>query len=405
MSAGGPDPTVGWDADPGVAWQEFAPLAGDATADVCVVGLGGSGLAAIGDLLDRGLGVIGIDAGRVAAGAAGRNGGFLLGGPAQAVHEFAATFGADVAVAFYRETLREIDRLETLLGDDVILRVGSIRVAGLPGRGDDDDDDHDDDDDDAARQRELADCDAQYAFMRAHDLAVERYDGPLGTGLYFPRDAAMNPVRRAMGLAARYGARARLHEHTPAIAIRPGRVETLNGVIHANSVIVAVDGRLDALLPHLDGRVRTTRLQMAATAAVDPPGRAVLPCPVYANWGYDYLQQDTAGRIVAGGGRDRFVDAEWTADQRPTAPVQAWIDGLIGRVARAALIDAPRVTHRWAASVGYTPDSRPLVAEVDRGVVACGGYCGTGNLVGPIAARTAVALAIDGAAPPPYFAT
>ncbi len=400
MSAGGPDPAVGWDAEPGVAWQTFAPLAGDATADVCVVGLGGSGLAAIGDLLDRGLDVIGIDAGRVAAGAAGRNGGFLLGGPAQAVHEFAATFGADVAVAFYRETLREIDRLETLLGDDVIRRVGSIRVAGLPGRGGDGD--HDDD---AARRRELADCDAQYAFMRAHDLAVERYEGPLGTGLYFPRDAAMNPVRRAMGLAARYAAGARLHEHTPATAIRPGRVETPHGVIHANSVIVAVDGHLDALLPHLDGRVRTTRLQMAATAAVEPSGRAVLPCPVYANRGYDYLQQDAAGRIFAGGGRDRFVDAEWTADQRPTAPVQAWIDGLIGRVARAASIDAPRVTHRWAASVGYTPDGRPLVTQIDTGVVACGGYCGTGNLVGPIAARAAVALAIDGAAPPSYFAT
>jgi glycine/D-amino acid oxidase-like deaminating enzyme len=38
------------------------------------------------------------------------------------------------------------------------------------------------------------------------------------------------------------------------------------------------------------------------------------------------------------------------------------------------------------------------------GVVAIGGYNGTGNLVGPVAARAAVALALDGTPPPPYFA-
>jgi glycine/D-amino acid oxidase-like deaminating enzyme len=230
----------------------------------------------------------------------------------------------------------------------------------------------------------------------------------------------MNPVRRAMGLAIRYAARppgaersaggaqqggaqqggaqqggARLFEHSPALTIAPGRVTTSRGQVRASYVIVAVDGRLDALIPQLAGRVRTARLQMAATAPVAP----ALPCPVYARWGYDYLQQDPAGRIFAGGGRDRFADAEWTADAEPTGPVQGWIDRLIARVAPAA-----RVTHRWAASVGYTPDLRPLVTEVASGVVACGGYCGTGNLVGPIAARAAVACAVDGAPPPAYFA-
>jgi gamma-glutamylputrescine oxidase len=60
------------------------------------------------------------------------------------------------------------------------------------------------------------------------------------------------------------------------------------------------------------------------------------------------------------------------------------------------------VTHRWAASVGYTQDSKPLCVEVSPGVVACGGYSGTGNLVGPLTARAAVALALDGTAPPSW---
>ncbi|MEO9094182.1 MAG: FAD-binding oxidoreductase [Microbacteriaceae bacterium] len=387
---------VGWDADPSVVWHSFGALDRHATTDVCVIGLGGSGLAAVGDAITRGLSVIGIDAGRVAAGAAGRNGGFLLGGPVQAVHVAAEQWGAELAVDLYRQTITEIDHLETLLGDDVIRRVGSLRIAGLPGVGPDGPSDTETGSDPDA---ERADCDAQFNFMRAHDLPVQRYSGPLGSGLYFPRDAAMNPVRRAMGLAGLYGAAARMYENTPAIAISSRAVRTPGGKISAGIVIVAIDGRLETVLPQLAGRVRTARLQMAATA---PARIGTVPCPLYANWGFDYLQQDDTGRIYAGGGRDRYLGQEWTDQSEPSRPVQDWIDLLINRVAGPI---APRVTHRWAASVGYTPDLRPVVAEVDDRVVACGGYSGTGNLIGPIAARTAIALALDGTAPPPYFAS
>ena len=136
---------------------------------------------------------------------------------------------------------------------------------------------------------------------------------------------------------------------------------------------------------------------MLATAPVGP-GR--LPCPVYGRWGYDYAQQLSDGRMFVGGGRDRFVDAEWTTSAAPTEPVQRHIEAVAARMAGAPVT----VTHRWAASVGFTPDGRPLCAEVADGVVAIGGYNGTGNLVGPVAARAAVALALDGQRPPAYFA-
>ena len=172
------------------------------------------------------------------------------------------------------------------------------------------------------------------------------------------------------------------------------RVVTEHGLISADVVLVAVDGRLDALLPQLAGRVRTARLQMLAT---QPVGKR-LPCPVYGRWGYDYAQQDAAGRILAGGGRDRFVDDEWTSETTPTPPVQAWVEQVAARMAGGPV----EVTHRWAASVGYTPDGKPLCVEVAPGVVACCGYSGTGNLVGPLTARAGVALALDGTAPPSW---
>jgi len=383
---------VGWDVDPEVArWRGLPALREDLRADVCVVGLGGSGLAAIGEVLRRGLSVIGVDAGRVAAGAAGRNGGFLLAGPATGIHRAAASWGADAALELYRQTLSEITELAGLLGPDVVRRAGSLRIAGLPGP-------PVDEAEEADRGVELADCDQQYDFLREHGIDVGRYDGELGTGLFLPEDAAMNPARRALGLATRYSGAARMFENSPVTAIEAGRVRTPGGVVSAGLVVVAVDGRLEVLLPELAGRVRTARLQMLAT---EPVRAGRLPCPVYGRWGYDYAQQDQAGRLFVGGGRDRFAEQEWTPQTAPTEGVQAWIERVAARFAGGPV----QVSHRWAASVGFTGDGRAVVTQARPGVIACGGYSGTGNLVGPVAARAAVALGLDGTAPAACFSS
>jgi glycine/D-amino acid oxidase-like deaminating enzyme len=379
---------VGWD-EAVADWPGLPPLGGDITADACVVGLGASGLAAIEALADRGLSVVGVDAGRVAAGAAGRNGGFLIGGPARFLHDALARWGP-AAVELYRATLAELDRLAERLGPDVIRRVGSIRLAGLPGE-------PGSDAEAADHAAELADCAAHAAALRAHGIAVDEYDGPLGRGLFLPDDAATNPALRAVLQARELAPRAALHEHTRVSAVHAGHVRTERGTISADYVIVAVDGRLPAVVPSLTGRVRTARLQMLATAPLPPR----LPCPVYGRWGYDYAQQAPDGRLFVGGGRDRFVDAEWTDDGQPTEPVQAYIETVAARMAGRPV----SVTARWAASVGFTDDGRPLCTMVDDGVVAVGGYNGTGNLVGPVSARAAVALAVDGAPLPSWLSS
>lgn len=365
---------MGWDE--GLDWPGLPPLDRDRTADACVVGLGASGLTAVEELTDRGLSVIGVDAGRVASGAAGRNGGLLLGGGAPFLHDAIARWGADAALDLYRATLRELDRMP----DTVVRRVGSIRLAGLPGAPDD---------------AELADCARQASALRDHGFAVEEYDDELGRGLFLPDDAATNPARRALTMADALRTRASLHENTHVSTVDSKRVTTDRGVISAGLVIVAVDGRLETLVPELAGRVRTARLQMLATAPVPPR----LPCPVYGRWGYDYAQQAADGRLYVGGGRDQYAHDEWTLEAVPTAPVQAWIETVAARMAGGPI----GVTHRWAASVGYTQDERPLCVETAPGVIVIGGYNGTGNLVGPATARAAVALALDGRPPPAWI--
>src|SRR4051794_34146373 len=74
-------------------WHGLPRLRGDVAADVCVVGLGGSGLSAVGELRRLGASVVGVDAGAVAGGAAGRNGGFLLAGSSEFYHDAVAVYG------------------------------------------------------------------------------------------------------------------------------------------------------------------------------------------------------------------------------------------------------------------------------------------------------------------------
>ncbi len=95
-------------------------LAGDAEAEVCVVGLGGTGLSCLAEALALGArSVIGLDAVGVAAGAAGRNGGLLLSGTAEYHHDLVRTVGRDRAVAITRRTQDEIRRIAAEVPDAV----------------------------------------------------------------------------------------------------------------------------------------------------------------------------------------------------------------------------------------------------------------------------------------------
>jgi glycine/D-amino acid oxidase-like deaminating enzyme len=253
---------------------------------------------------------------------------------------------------------------------EAVRRVGSLRIAATDG--------------------EVEDCRAQLAAMRADALEVEWYEGPEGRGLLVPTDGVYDPLLRCRTLARRLAdGGARLFEHSPAAEPHPGEVVTPAGRVRCDRVVVAVDGRLERLVPALAERVHTARLQMVATA---PLPEIRYPRPVYMRYGYEWWQQLPDGRIALGGFRDQGGDAEWTCDAEPCDAVQARIEHFL----RGTLgIDAP-ITHRWAASVGYTGDGLPVLAEVAPGVFACGGYSGTGNVIGALCGRAAAQLALTG---------
>ncbi len=353
-----PNAPAWWD---GISTDVRPTLTHHIGADVCVVGLGGSGLAAVRAARALGARVVGVDAGRIAGAAAGRNGGLLLGGLAPFHHDVVDRWGTEQAGTLYRHTLAMLQELAQEFEDETWWH-GSLRIA--------------------MDDEELRDCTRQHEQMLNDGLPVDWYEGAEGHGLLFPSDGASHPVRRAMAQADRVESDgAELYEFSPVAKVQSGMVQLSNGSrIEAPAVIVCADGALGTLLPSLSSRIRPVRLQMLATA---PATDVHIPRPVYARFGYDYWQQLPDGRVVLGGGRDHFVEDEYTHSDLTSDAVQEYLESCLRRCVGTI---AP-VTHRWAATVSYSADELPIAEQVDEGVYGAGAYSGTGNVVGVLCGR------------------
>ena len=363
----------------GIVWDinverpEFPQLTSNLEADLVVVGLGGSGLTALFHAAQRGLKVIGIDSDRIAAGAAGRNGGLLLAGIADFHHNVRKDLGVDRATALYQHTLDEMDRIEANT-PEAVSRIGALRIGEL-NRGED--------------PEELIDTYAHRDALLADGFPVEDYEGEQGIGILIPTDGIFHPAKRAVLLTKlAQAAGAQIFTHSPAIKIESGLVTTEHGSIKAKHIVVAVDGNLGKALPEIADQVQPTRLQMISTA---PETKIKMQYAVYVRQGWDYWQQLPDGRIAIGGGRDLALEQEATDVVEPTQVMRDYLERKLEDLG----VTAP-VEHHWAAIVSYTNTGLPMVKEVQPGVWAVGAYCGTGNVVGALLARSAVDHCIDG---------
>jgi glycine/D-amino acid oxidase-like deaminating enzyme len=355
-----------WDID--VDRQDFPALDSNLEVDLVVVGLGGSGLTALLHGAQRGLNVIGIDSGRIAAGAGGRNGGLLLAGIAAFHHDARETFGREKAVRLYNHTLDEMDLIQTAT-PQAVRRNGALRIA------------HD--------EVELLDVMKHRDALLEDGFPVVDYDGPQGRGILITSDGTFQPAFRATLLAKlAVAAGARIFTNTPALKIESGTVQTPGGVIIAKNIVVAIDGNLGKVLPQVANYVKPVRLQMVST---EPESNLKLEHAVYTRDAWDYWQQLPDGRIAIGGGRDQAIELEYTDLAEPTKNIREYLAEQLRKIGSTSPIE-----HHWAAIVSYTENGLPLVTEALPGVWAIGGYCGTGNVVGALLGRAVIDACIDG---------
>ena len=157
-------------------------------AEVAVIGGGVTGCSCALTLAERGVRVRLYEAGEIAGGASGRNGGFALRGAAVPYDEARRDLGDEEARRLMELTERSLDRLESLAGD-AFRRVGSLRLAF----------------DDGEREALRREHDA----LADHGFEVEWVDElhpPLDRlyrgAILHPSDGAIHPARWVRRLAA-----------------------------------------------------------------------------------------------------------------------------------------------------------------------------------------------------------
>ena len=353
------------------------PLSGDVEAEACVIGAGVGGLSCARALAARGVETLVLERDTVAGGASGRNGGFLLAGPAAFYADARERHGADRVRELYSATLaaqEEIYALAAELGAaDAVRRTGLLRVSAS-----DEEAEH------VRRQVEALRADGFPAELLERDALPAALRPSFHNGCFTDHDGALHPARwiRALARAAE-DAGARIHERTEVRApLGDGPVVSAGGRVRARHVVVAADGALPALAPALAERVRARRLHMVAT---EPLPERLVDCPVYARWGFEYFQQPPDGRLLAGGFSD--LDGEASYTDRYDGNPRVW-ERIERYLAEELGVTAP-VTHRWVGIVGYSDDGLPFVGAVpgSPGLYAAGGYSGHGNVLGYVAGK------------------
>ena len=300
-----------------------------------------------------------LDARRAGWGASGRNGGFALRGAA-------VPYDRARLADLVRVTEEALERIARLAGD-AFRPVGSLRVAV------------DEDELDAVRAEHdaLAEDDFAVEWRGAEELPpIVRGRGH--GGVFHPTDGAFEQgrwVRRLAALAQEAGAR--IAEETAVTGLDGTKLATPRGRVSAETVVIATDGYTRGLVPELDAAITVARGQVLATA---PIRNAAVPFPIYARWGYDYLQQLADGRLVVGGRRDVDLEAEATREEATSATIQGAIESLLHDL----LGEVPEITHRWSGLMGFTADHLPLVGALPGrdGVWVSVGYSGHGNVLG-----------------------
>ncbi|MFK0283881.1 NAD(P)/FAD-dependent oxidoreductase [Streptomyces sp. NPDC090499] len=377
-----------WYADDGLpAVRE--PLAGDASADVVIVGGGYTGLWTAYYLKKAApfLRVTVLEQKFCGYGASGRNGGWLYNGIAGR-DRYAALHGHEAAVRLQKamnDTVDEVVAVAAAEGIDADLHKGGVL--------------------------EVATTPAQLARLKAfhaHELAYGEKDRELyGAGetrerirvadavggTWTPHGARLHPVKLMKGLVAAVAALGvDIHESTPVTEIRPRHAVTPYGTVRAPYILRCTEGFTANLkgqkrtwLPMNSSMIATEPLTAEQWASVGWEGRETLGDMAHA---YMYAQRTADGRIALGGRGVPYRFGSRTDNDGRTqdATVEALREILVRFFPSLA---GAAVEHAWSGVLGVPRDwCATVTLDRSTGLGWAGGYVGSGVATTNLAART-----------------
>ncbi len=373
-----------------------APLTGDTTADVVIVGGGYTGLWTAYYLKTSApdLRVTVLEQKFCGYGASGRNGGWLYNGIAGR-DRYARLHGRPAAQRLQQAmnaTVTEVIEAAAKEGIDAdIHRGGVLEVARTP----------------AQLARLKAFHQAELAFgetdRELHDATATRTRIDIADAVgstWTPHGARIHPLKLVKGLAEaceRLGVT--IHESTPVTEIAPRRAITPYGTVRAPFVLrctegftAGLKGHKRAWLPMNSSMIVTAPLPDATWDRIGWNGAETLGDMAHA---YMYAQRTADDRIAIGGRGVPYRFGSRTDDDGTTQP--ATITSLTRLLtAFFPALTGVEITHAWSGVLGVPRDWCATVT-LDRttGLGWAGGYVGSGVATSNLAARTLRDLVLE----------
>jgi glycine/D-amino acid oxidase-like deaminating enzyme len=367
-----------WWWDEAGADDPAPPLDGRATADVCIVGGGFTGLWTALALRQRepSLRVVLLEAETCGAGPSGRNGGFIH-GYWSSLAELVPLLGREGALRLARAGERILPAVRAL-PDDVWLREeGMLMVSASPAQ-------------DAAIDHTVSaarDVGAEeHAVALDEEAVAARIRSPVfRRGVFFPEGATVQPARLVRALRRTVlEAGVELHEGSPATSIRAGAVTTSGGEVRAAEVVVAVNAAATGWRP-VARHVTNFGSYVVLTEPVPElleeigwtGGEAVLDARMFLH----YFRTTNDGRVLMGSGSGPIgfggrVDGRFTTDLPTAERAERGLRRLLPGLADA------RIERAWGGPIDVSADHLPFFGTVKDGRIHYGtGYSGHG--VGP----------------------
>jgi gamma-glutamylputrescine oxidase len=357
---------VSWYEATALRGEALAPLQGRVEADVCVIGAGLAGLTTALELSRKGRRVVMLEASRIAAGASGRNGGFVSNGFALGFDGLVARAGEQGAAALYElsktgtEYIRTQIKLhcpEAFMGNGWRVAVRHEDRGGLKAYGE-------------ALARKLGE-DVQYATASETRLLLDspRYFD----SLYFSHAFHIHPLKYALALARLcLQNNVSIFENCKALSVAKVdasmHVRTANGKVIAQDVVHCVSA-FDRTLHRPTGRaLLPVATYVAVTEALQQTAIKTRSAISDTRRAGDYYRLVDAGRILWGG---RIT----TRVSEPARLAEAMKGDMVSTYAQ---LGNPRIDFCWAGLMGYALHKMPLIGRDAEGQWFATGFGGHG---------------------------
>ena len=364
------------------ACETRAPLRGEISVDVAVLGGGIAGCSAALHLTKRGYKVALLEARRVGYGASGRAGGQTIFGFAVGQQRLEREVGRDDARRLFDLSVEALDLTQSLIQEyaiDCDYRPNHVHVAVKP-----------------RHLRELdqwaRELHEDYGYSSVRLLNRDELQGHVRSerylgGLLDPRSGHLQPLKYTHGLArAAETAGAVLYENSEVLRYDNGRevrVHTAQGSVRCAHLVLCGNAYIGAVAPSLSRRILGVGTYIIASEPLgEERARSLLPSNAAVadiNWILDYFRRSQDHRLLFGG------RVSYSSVQPPRLA-----ESMRKRMVRAfpSLSDV-KVANAWGGYLDITMSRAPDFGRLAPNVYYLQGFSGHGVALAGLAGKLA----------------